>query len=77
MKAFFGAIVLTLVSAVVGVFAATELHEMTSTAGGSSAIIRADTVDAAAEQESEQIKQRVNYSVQRDIQQVPAVADDI
>lgn len=77
MKAFLGAIVLTLMSAVVGVVVATELHELTVAAGGSSAVLRADAVSAATEPDSEQIRQRVHYSVPRDLPPERFGADDI
>lgn len=77
MKAFLGAIVLTLMSAGVGVIVATELHELTVAAGGSSAILRADTGSAATEADSEQIRQRVHYSVPRDVPPERFGADDI
>lgn len=67
MKAFFGALVLTLMSAVAGVMVATELHELTVAAGGSSAVLRADTANATIEPDSEQVRQRVHYSVPRDV----------
>lgn len=35
MKAFFGALILSLVSAVIGIFASTEIHQMALAAGGS------------------------------------------
>ncbi len=66
MKAFFGAIALTLMSAVAGVMVATELHELTVAAGGSSAVLQADTANATAEPDSEPVRQRVHYSVPRD-----------
>lgn len=77
MKAFFGALALTLASAVVGVFAAAGLHEITSAAGGSSADAQANTAAASAEAESAPIKQRVNYSTGRGVQQVPPAENGI
>ena len=77
MKAFLGAIVLTLMSAVAGVIVATELHELSVAAGGSSAVLRADTGTAAIEADSEQIRQRVHYSVPRDLAPERFGADDI
>ncbi|MDD5335876.1 MAG: hypothetical protein PHS32_19250 [Rhodoferax sp.] len=67
MKAFFGAIVLTLMSAVAGVMVATELHQLTVAAGGSGAVLQSDTADATTEPDSEQVRQRVHYSVPRDV----------
>lgn len=77
MKAFLGAIVLTLMSAVAGVIVATELHELSVAAGGSSAVLRADAGSAVAEPDSEQITQRVHYSVPRDVPPERFSADDI
>lgn len=77
MKAFLGAVALTLMSAVVGVVVATELHELTVAAGGSSAVLRADTGSAATEPDSEQVRQRVHYSVPRDLPTDRFSADDI
>lgn len=67
MKAFFGAIVLTLMSAVAGVMVAAELHELTVAAGGSSAVLQADTANATTEPDSQPVRQRVRYSVPRDV----------
>ena len=77
MKAFFGALVLSLVSAIVGIFASTELHEMTLAAGGSSAVIRATTAETALPLDSQQIKQKVNDSAQGAVKHAQPVADDI
>lgn len=77
MKAFLGAIVLTLMSALVGVVVATELHQLSVAAGGSSAVQRADAGSAATEPDSEQIRQRVHYSVPRDLPTDRFSADDI
>lgn len=57
MKAFFGAMTLTFMAAVIGIFAATELHAMAISAGGTSALIRTTTVDATRHQQRQQIEQ--------------------
>jgi hypothetical protein len=74
MKAFFGALILSMVSAVVGVFASSELHEMAAAAGGASAVIRA-TPDHSTQQQDLQIVQQVNYSVAGAARSGGAVSD--
>lgn len=67
MKAFFGAIVLTLMSAVAGVMVATELHQLSVAAADPGAVLRADTADATSEPDGEPVRQRVHYSVPREV----------
>lgn len=55
MKAFFGALVLGLMSGVVGIFAAVGLHEMAAAADNSNAIYRAATADTTRSSEFQSI----------------------
>lgn len=64
-------------SAAAGVFAAAQLHEMTIAAGDSGTTMEATSMDATAEQGSQQIKQRVIYSTHRAVQNPLRVTDDI
>ena len=77
MKAFFGALVLTLASAAVGVFAAAGLHEITSAAAGGSSADDQAKAAASAPAQGAGIKQQVNYSMRPGVQRVPSAADGI
>ena len=59
MKSFIGALVLSLVSAFVSVFAATELHEISFDDVGANAAMQATRSDAS--HPSQKIQQWVNY----------------
>lgn len=59
MKTILGVMSLSIMSAIVGVFSAAELHEGESAAGASSDTIRATTADAR--QPSQKIQQWLNY----------------
>ncbi len=60
MNAFFGALILSIASAAVGVLASEELHEMALAAGGAGAVLRS-TPDYSQQEQNQQIKQPVNY----------------
>jgi hypothetical protein len=60
MKAFFGALILSIASAAVGVLASAELHEMALAAGGAKAVLRS-TPEYSQQEQNQQIKQPVNY----------------
>lgn len=59
MKSFIGALVLSLVSAFVGIFAATELHEISRDDEGVDAARQATRSDTS--HPSQKIQQWVNY----------------
>ncbi len=61
MKAFFSALVLSVLSAVVGVVAATGLHQITLAGGGTRDANHAPKEGVAAEQDSRPKRQPVNY----------------
>jgi hypothetical protein len=54
MKAFFGALILSISSAAVGIFASTEVHEMVMASSG--ALVKPED---SANRESQQMKQQV------------------
>lgn len=72
MKAFFGALILSIASAAVGVFASAELHEMALAAGGAKAVLRA-TPENSTSQQSQPIKQLVDYPAEG---AVPTLSSD-
>jgi hypothetical protein len=59
MKTILGVMSLSIMSAIVGVFSAAELHEVKSAENGSSDAIRTTTADST--QPSQKIQQWVNY----------------
>jgi hypothetical protein len=61
MKAFFGALILSIASAAVGVLASEELHEMALAAGGAKAVLRSNSEDSTNER-GQQTAQPVNTS---------------
>lgn len=61
MRAFIGALVMSIVSAIVAVFAVTELCGKTIAAGGSNDAVRAGTTDGKPPQQRQKIQQWVNY----------------
>jgi hypothetical protein len=69
MKAFFGALILSISSAAVGVFASTELHEMVMAASGADAPALVAPEDSA-NRESQQMKQQVGYSAEGAVEPV-------
>ena len=73
MKTFIAVLSLCIVSAIVGVFAARELHEMTTAAGGARAVIRATTAGTISQQ---QIQQNLDHSVEGAVQQGGPVSDE-
>ncbi len=77
MKAFFGALVLTLASAAVGVFAAAGLHEISSAAADASSADDQAKTAASAQAQDARIKRQVNYPMRRGVQRVPSAADGI
>ena len=60
MKTFFGALILSIASAAVGVLASEELHEMALAAGGAKAVLRS-TPEYLQQEKNQQIEQPVNY----------------
>ncbi|WP_296443961.1 hypothetical protein, partial [Rhodoferax sp. UBA5149] len=61
MKTVIGVLGLSILAAIVGVFAASELHDRAIEADGSSDVIRATATDATPSQPSQKIQQWVNY----------------
>lgn len=61
MRAFIGAVILSIVSAIVAVFAVTELCEKTITTGRSADAIRERTTHTTPQQPKQKIRQWVNY----------------
>jgi hypothetical protein len=75
MKAFFGALILSIASAAVGVLASEELHEMALAAGGAKAVLRS-TPDYSQQEQNQQIKQSVNYPAEGAVPSVSTESDD-
>ena len=61
MKTVFAVLILSIMSAIVGIFASTELHEMAIATGSSNDTLRATTADATPAQPSQKIQQWVNH----------------
>ena len=70
MKAFFGALVLSLVSVVIGIFASTEIHQMALAVGGSNPA-PSTAPDVASAPRGEKMKRPVIYAEQGAMQQSP------
>ncbi len=62
MKAFFGALMLALASAVVGLITAAQLHEMTIAAGGAGASMTPASMEVMPARQDQPIKHNVKYS---------------
>lgn len=73
MKTISGVLSLLVVLAIVGVFVATDLHQITLAAGGSSAVISATKTGVTPPQ---QIQQLVQNSGEVAVQQAKPEADD-
>ena len=73
MKTIAGVLSLLVVLAIVGVFAAVDLHQITIAAGGSSAVISAPATGVTPQQ---QIQSRGQASGEVAVQQVQPDADD-
>jgi hypothetical protein len=77
MKAFFGALMLALVSAVVGLITAAQLHGMAIAAGGAGASMTPTSMEVIPEQQNRPIKQSVKYTSPKAAQNAQPGAADI